>query len=106
MGRGQGDTPEHAGLASEPRDEFLRLGEICNGRLINEQTQYVSYYLGGFGKSPDLSKDIRFTGERGDYHSMTIHAQDAEEFAKRVNHYRSLIYNANFDEAQAYVASL
>ncbi len=76
---------------------FVNLGDIARGEL-KRQTQYVSAFADGLDpERPFLGQGLRFAsmlnkrtgGATGNYHSYRIHAEDAEEFLKRVEEYYS-----------------
>ena len=70
--------------------KFVPFGELVRSRL-GMQCQYASRYVGGLCEYPDLSQGLRFQGSRSDYHSLTIHQDDVEEFIKRVKAERGLL---------------
>jgi hypothetical protein len=60
---------------------MVPLREVAN--LVGDQVQYLSrYHVGG---RVVLSDGLRLSGgENGDYHSIRIHKDDVEEFARRI----------------------
>lgn len=56
-------------------------------RLLDQQSQYASYYVDGRHGSPNLGKGLRFKGNPSDYHSLSIHKDDVMVFVKRVMKY-------------------
>lgn len=48
------------------------------------QCQYGARYVRGDHGFPALGADLRVEGNIRDYHSMTIHADDVDEFVRRV----------------------
>lgn len=59
-------------------------------RKIGIQSQYSSRYVQGdsdhanCGSDPVLGRVLRFAGDPGDYHDLTIHEDDVDEFVSRV----------------------
>lgn len=56
---------------------YVSLGDVCRQR-IGMQCQYGSRYAN------DICKDLRITGTTADYHQMTIHPDDVDEYVTRV----------------------
>lgn len=85
------DTPDN------PAD-YVMLGDVVR-HFCSMQCQYGSRYAGGLPTTgePDLTgpehgdgRDLRYTpaGPGGNYHEMTIHKDDAVEFARRILSHR------------------
>lgn len=66
---------------------FVEFGPIARDR-IGMQAQCASRYVGGAHGNPDLGAGLRFKGRRDDYHFLEIHADDVEEFVRRVLEHR------------------
>ena len=47
------------------------------------QAQYASRHISGLDR-PKLAEGLRIEGDPGDYHSLKIDKDDAEEFLRRV----------------------
>jgi len=84
MGRGQGQSSVEGAVSLEA--QTLPLSEVAH--LVGEQVQYLSRYHTGVGGSIVLSDGLRLSGNDGDYHSLRIHSDDVEEFARRVVRHR------------------
>jgi hypothetical protein len=62
---------------------FVRFGDVAL-YLLNEQTQYASYYISGKIRGyANLGDGLRFSGRYTDYHTVKIHKDDIEEFIRR-----------------------
>jgi hypothetical protein len=75
---------------AEMQDMCLNLGAVCRVRL-NIQAQYGCRYADPRWKDQGFTycgHGLRITGNCDDYHSMTIHRADAEEFVHRVKEAR------------------
>ncbi len=71
------------------KDDYVDIGDIVHGKLLEGQSQYVSrYLLKDFPGYPFLGEGLRFEGESRDYHSWRIHKDDVETFVKRVKEHR------------------
>ncbi len=87
----QGDRVEFVRVNADNRgpkasrwwfDPYVSYPEICCNRL-GVTSQEGAYYVGGTAPYPDLSKGIRFDGERRVYASLRIHREDVERFVNR-----------------------
>jgi hypothetical protein len=74
-------------------NEYVDFGDVAR-KLLNEQCQYISRYVGGKCDEKDLGFGLRFM-ENGkvvtysdDYHSLKIHKDDVDTFVNRVKQYR------------------
>lgn len=61
-------------------------------RVLERQTQYISFYIGGCGSYPDLSRGLRFIEDKGNYHATRIHKDDIDEFIRRIKEYTRDLY--------------
>jgi hypothetical protein len=68
-------------------EDYIPFGNIARNRC-GGQCQYVSRYIDGRHESPNLGEGLRFQGDPSDYHSVTIHKDDVEEFVRRVKDFR------------------
>lgn len=68
---------------SDIDNDHVPLGSVARERL-GEQCQYVARYVAGSERVPALGGGLRTTGTVADYHAMTIHRDDVEEFVARV----------------------
>lgn len=72
--------------------EMINLGDVCRSQL-GMQCQYGSRYADRrwHPEYQYCGDGLRITGDSGNYHSMTIHRDDAAMFVERVKgaqHYR------------------
>lgn len=91
-------------VGAEPR--MLPLREVAH--LVGEQVQYLSRYHTGVGGSVVLSDGLRLSGDATDYHSIHIHADDLEEFARRVVRHRidqQMLSSEALEELEARLAA-
>lgn len=63
--------------------EYVDLEEIAHSRL-NEQCQYISWYIDGRNGYPNLGIGLRFEGDPRRYHEIKIHRDDVGEFIRRI----------------------
>lgn len=72
-------------LASLPVDSdgMMSLGDVAR-QVLQQQAQYVSYYLTGIAGYPKLGDGLRIQSDGFNYHSNRIHKDDAAEFVRRV----------------------
>lgn len=75
-------------VADADENGFVNFGDVAR-QMLNMQSQYASYYVGGLGERPDLSGGLRFKGDPASYHSLRIHKDDVEEFIARVQNARA-----------------
>lgn len=59
------------------QNEYVNLGDVCRRRL-EMQCQYGSRY------ASTICSHLRVKGDLGDYHSMTIHKDDVDEYVQMV----------------------
>jgi hypothetical protein len=63
--------------------DYVNFGDVARD-ICGMQCQYASRFLTGLNGWPNLSDGIRWTGNRGDYHSFKIHRDDVGTFVNRV----------------------
>jgi hypothetical protein len=79
---------EHSEECIKAVFDYVNFGDVSRKQL-GIQCQYgIRYLVGGFEGIPYLGENIRFRGDRNDYHSYRIHQDDVEKFVNRVNNYR------------------
>lgn len=64
-------------------DGMVSLGDVAR-QVLQQQAQYVSYYLTGVAGYPKLGDGLRIQSDGFNYHSNRIHKDDAVEFVQRV----------------------
>lgn len=67
---------------------WISFGDVARNRC-GMQSQYCSRYVDGFSRFPKLGEGLRFQGSPFYYHSLEIHADDADEFVARVKAHRT-----------------
>jgi len=89
-------------------DRYVNFGDIARGRC-GTQCQYGARYTGidcngnpnpDYWKElgyPDLGKGLRFRGDTNNYHSLEIHEDDVEEFARRYKKYKEKRMNGSWE---------
>ena len=61
---------------------------VCHN-LLETQTQYGSYFVGGYGGKPKLSDGLDLVNDHpGGHHGIKIKKEDIEKFVRRVRYYR------------------
>lgn len=74
-------------VATESSDpDYIRFGDVARN-MIGMQCQYASDYLDSI-KHPALAAGVRWRGNLGDYHFLTIHKDDVAAFVDRVQTWR------------------
>lgn len=64
-------------------DDMVNLGDVAR-QVLQQQAQYVSFYLTGLAGYPNLSDNLRIEADRFNYHANRIHKDDVVEFVQRV----------------------
>jgi hypothetical protein len=63
------------------------------GYFLGQQSQYASRFVDGIlPEYPNLGEGLRYEGSSRDYHFMSIHFEDIDEFVKRVVAFRAVKY--------------
>jgi cold shock CspA family protein len=74
-------------------DPFISFGDVCHEKL-SMTLQSGAEYVGGFlERTPDLSDNLRFQGDRAMYHSLRIHRDDVPRFVQRVKKWEKAKHN-------------
>ena len=69
--------------------DYVKFGDIVAHGHLDGQTQYISRYIDGkIDGWPNLGEGLRFKGDPGNYHDVTIHKDDVDEFVRRVREHR------------------
>ena len=58
--------------------DYVRFGDVARRRL-GMQCQYACHYL----EQPEIVENARWRGRVADYHGLTIHKDDVENFVER-----------------------
>jgi hypothetical protein len=76
-------------------DDYINFGDFCRGEM-GMQSQYGYYAFAGLTSYPVLGKGLRTRcWQDGNYHTLRIQKDDAQEFKRRYDryHHRDLLIN-------------
>lgn len=69
------------------KDGFAAIGDVTHG-LLHQQSQYISRYMDGSVREPNLVEGLRVDVTGTSHHDYRIHQDDALEFVARVRAWR------------------
>jgi hypothetical protein len=81
------------------KEEYVNFDEIEKEKLPDMDIQKVHLFVDGLTVGwPNLGNGLRFIGNPGEYHSMRIHKDDVDKFAKRLRQYYKDVEEMSYDD--------
>lgn len=75
-------------LSKVDKNGYIHISDFSTQELSRQSKSVAAFLDGDMGTNPDINfgKDIRFTGDSGNY-DMRVHIDDLEKFVTKVKDY-------------------